>query len=165
MKPRDPDKINKIFDATLDIVSKEGLAGLTMAKVSSISDLGMGTIYNYFQNKEDIIYELFISLENKLSENIYAELVDGDPFIINLKRIFTSYFMVRWENERELKFIDQYRTSGYMTEDAETHEEALYSRAYEIIEQGKKELIIKYVDNRFLLTNTTFELCRSVILK
>jgi len=190
MKSKDQEKVNKIFDATLDVVAKGGLSGLTMAKISDASGLGMGSIYNYFENKEEIIKELFLALEFKHSRNIYSEVIDGDPFMINLKRIFNTYFMNRWENEDDFKFIDQYRNSGLMTESVLRNEELLYSRAYEILEQGKKELLVKYVDNKILLSfmtggikeivnqmkkyqlpldqkmvHTTFTLCAGVMLK
>jgi len=190
MKPRSQQNITKIFDSTLEIVSKEGLSGLTMAKISTTSTLGMSSIYNYFENKEEIINKLFHYLEEKHSKNIYSEVVNGAPFMVNLKRIFNAYYMNRWHNENDFKFIDQYRNSGLMGEADHKSEELLYSKAYEILDQGKKELLVKYVDNKILLSymtggikeiviqmkkyklpldqqlvNTTFELCAGVMLK
>jgi len=190
MKPKDPSKEDLIIETTLDIVAREGLAGLAMATISKETSLGMGTIYNYFESKEVLIDELYLKLQEKHTKRVFSEMDDNNPFMINFKLVFNAYFVDYWENDKEYRFLEQYVQSPYMSEDAQWSEEQSNGRAYKILDRGRKELLVKYVDNQILLSymkggvkeivkqmkkynlsldqeamNTAFELCASVVLK
>ena len=57
MKPRDENKILDIYRATLELVKETGLAGITMGQIAKEAGLATGTVYIYFNNKEDLIVQ------------------------------------------------------------------------------------------------------------
>lgn len=59
---------NKIIIAAMNLFSNKGFEGTSIAEIMKVADLGVGTFYNYFSNKDEIIMHLFRELNQKLSE-------------------------------------------------------------------------------------------------
>ncbi|MBB3128544.1 AcrR family transcriptional regulator [Paenibacillus rhizosphaerae] len=52
-------KKQDIMTATLDLIHEEGLPSVTFAKLIKRANVGSGTIYNYFSNKEDLVNAVY----------------------------------------------------------------------------------------------------------
>lgn len=52
-------KREDFLNATLDLITEEGLQALTFAKIINRAHVGSSTVYHYFQNKEELVSELF----------------------------------------------------------------------------------------------------------
>lgn len=46
---------DKIFRAALQLFSEKGLSGTTVEDITEAADVGKGTFFNYFQNKEQVL--------------------------------------------------------------------------------------------------------------
>ena len=60
MAPRVVDKEQRrkeIAIASLDLIHDIGIRKMTVAQVAIAAGIGKGTIYEYFENKDDIIFE------------------------------------------------------------------------------------------------------------
>lgn len=53
------DKFYAILEASKKVFAKEGYHGSSIAKIAKKADVGDGTVYLYFKNKEDILIQLF----------------------------------------------------------------------------------------------------------
>lgn len=62
----DPTKKDLIIQAAAQIFAKSGYTGTLMAQVAQTAGIGKGTIYEYFQSKEDLFYAVF---EHTMSES------------------------------------------------------------------------------------------------
>jgi AcrR family transcriptional regulator len=58
LQERAQEKIELIFEAAIRILHKQGLAALTTNEIAIVSGVSIGTIYQYFSNKEDILAQL-----------------------------------------------------------------------------------------------------------
>jgi len=78
------DKIQKRKDIALsckEIFFQHGIKDLTISQIAKTAGVGKGTIYSYFKNKEDIVFEIVntliqdrnIILEKKLSQIIITK--------------------------------------------------------------------------------------------
>lgn len=52
-------KRDDIINATLELIDEEGIQSVTFAKIFKRANVGSGTLYNYFKNKDEIICEVF----------------------------------------------------------------------------------------------------------
>ncbi|WP_294966581.1 TetR/AcrR family transcriptional regulator, partial [Sulfurimonas sp.] len=62
------DKIQKRKDIALacqDIFIQKGINDLTVSQIAKAAGVGKGTIYDYFKNKEDIVFEIVNILMQK----------------------------------------------------------------------------------------------------
>ena len=96
MKPKDPQKIERIYKATLALVSEIGLAGLTMSKIGKKAKLGMGTIYTYFESKEEIINSIYQSLKKKHGQALFGEIDNKEPFNKKFRTLFNAFMKYRF---------------------------------------------------------------------
>jgi AcrR family transcriptional regulator len=65
---------SQIIAAAIDLFSQHGIAGVTVDQIAEAADVGKGTIYNYFQAKEDIVVAFMAGFEDK----VQAKLRDID---------------------------------------------------------------------------------------
>jgi len=151
MKPKDPQKIERIHKATLILVSEIGLAGLTMSKIGKKAKLGMGTIYTYFESKEEIINSLYQTLKKKHTEEIYANFDEQQSFLVNFQVIFDVFFTSSFYQETEYFFIEQCRASLFLTPDSIALEESVHAKMKALLDEGKEKKIIKIIDNDLLI--------------
>jgi len=151
MKPRDPQKIARIHQATLALVSEIGLAGLTMSKIGKAAKVGMGTIYTYFESKEEIINSLYQSLKRKHAEEIYVNFEDTQSFLANFQAIFNSFFKNCYYREAEYFFLEQCRASHFLSLDSIVLEEAAFAKMNALLDEGKAEKLVKNIDNALLI--------------
>lgn len=79
---RSRDKVELILQVSQRILEKEGLSKLNTNRIAEEAGLGVGTIYEYFPNKESIAFELIERLAVKESDEILArfETMGEQPF-------------------------------------------------------------------------------------
>ncbi|QOY55272.1 TetR/AcrR family transcriptional regulator [Candidatus Sulfurimonas marisnigri] len=88
------DKVQKRKDIALsckEIVFENGIKSLTISSLAKTAGVGKGTIYEYFKNKEDIVFEILnISIQerNKILESRLSEIAVTKDKI----KLFSSFF-------------------------------------------------------------------------
>lgn len=60
----------KIIATAIELFARHGLADVTVDHIADVADIGKGTIYNYFQTKEDIVVAYMVDLEVKLQPKV-----------------------------------------------------------------------------------------------
>ena len=150
MKLKDPEKIELIYKATLKLVKTNGLAGLNMAAIGKEAKLGMGTMYVYFKSKEELINSLFKKLKGLNTTRIYSTIEPDAPFKVNMKKLFDNYIKNRIDYFEEHFFVEQCSNSHFLDAQSKKLDEAAYLGVNELLNLGKKELLIKEMDNALI---------------
>ena len=104
----------RVLKAAADLFKEKGYAETTISAIAQKADLGVGTIYNYFSSKNDILLSIVTNLciEKKPAEIIYA----NDPvktlcaylnryfeeFDVFTKDIWCGWFGALFSQERQL---------------------------------------------------------------
>jgi len=60
----------QIIDTAIDLFGRHGLDGVTVEHIADVADLGKGTVYNYFQTKEDIVVAYMVEKEEQVQARI-----------------------------------------------------------------------------------------------
>ena len=150
MKLRDPDKAHLIYAATLKLVKENGLAGLNMAAIGKEAKLGIGTMYVYFKSKEELINSLFKRLKSLNTNRIYSVIKPNTPFKVSMKKLFDNYIKNRIDYFEEHFFVEQCSNSHYLDTESKKIDEAAFVGIYDLLNKGKKELLIKEMDNALI---------------
>lgn len=135
MRTRDDNKEKAIRQQALKMIVKDGFEGFSMQKLAKAAKVSPGTLYIYFQDKEDLILQLCREVGNKMSE---ATLIDFDPAMP-----FSEGLKVQWinrakyciKNPLESAFLEQLKHSS------------LQLKAIGILSQGFKEVMGLFVTN------------------
>lgn len=151
VKPRDEQKIQLVYHATLQLVKEKGLAGITMSEIAREAKIATGTLYIYFDSKEVLINDLF-TLCRKSSADIYFKGYDASlPFVQGLRTIWFNLLEFRIEHFQEAVFMDQCYHSPYITATTKELTKKLIQPLYKLVERGKEEKKLKNLDAFMLL--------------
>lgn len=59
-----------IIKAAINLFSRHGIDGVTVEQIAKAADVGKGTIYNYFQTKEDIVVSFMVDVERRVQTKL-----------------------------------------------------------------------------------------------
>jgi AcrR family transcriptional regulator len=68
-----------ILDAAQDLIQVQGLAGLSAREIARRIEYSPGTIYNMFENLDDVILHVEARVLDALDKRLAAVLQDGNP--------------------------------------------------------------------------------------
>ncbi|MFA8434340.1 MAG: TetR/AcrR family transcriptional regulator [Marinifilaceae bacterium] len=150
MRLKDEQKIEAIYQATLRLNEKLGFVGMTMAKIAKEAGIATGTLYIYFKNKEVLINELYLYLKKRKAKNLLAGWRADKPFKLALKHVVVAHLRNSIENRQESAFLEQYFRSPFIREEVQNQGMELFAPFFEMVEDGKKQMIIKDLDDLLL---------------
>lgn len=107
------DKREEIMQAALELIAEHGFHGAPMAMVAERAGVGAGTIYRYFESKDELIAEIFSELERTVVESLMRGYSVDRPLrdrFIHLSTMIIRYFM---DHAIYFRFIEQYLNSPY----------------------------------------------------
>jgi len=146
------DKIQKRKNIALsckDIVLESGIRNLSISKLAKAAGIGKGTIYEYFQNKEDIVFELVNIMMQKYNIEKEKKLLSVSSTKEKIK-IFLSFFYNEKDTElrhlyKEFVSISLSMPNQEMIEFQKKCSHSYYDWFVSIIENGiqKGELILE----------------------
>lgn len=99
------DKAQKKQDIALSckkLLLKNHLADLTVSQIAKSAGIGKGTIYEYFENKEDIVFEIITILMHESDIRKHEKLMNIKSTKDKLKVFFEFYYD---QQSREMRTI------------------------------------------------------------
>jgi len=72
----------KLIASAVEIISEKGFRATTMKAISNHAEVGVATIYNYFPNKDKILYAYFEEQYIKLADQL-SEIEDFEDYALN----------------------------------------------------------------------------------
>jgi TetR/AcrR family transcriptional regulator, fatty acid metabolism regulator protein len=103
---RDPDKPQQIIDAAVRVFARKGYWNSRVSDIARAAGIAAGTIYLYFETKEDILITVF---RDKMAQFVSAlwRAIAGEPdAVAKLRRLVTMHFEIL-EREPELAEVVQ----------------------------------------------------------
>lgn len=104
------DKKERALQLTRDLILKKGIQGASMAKVSETTKIPVGTLYNLFHSKEELIGAVYLYCRNIL---ILSEQTDfsGMSFKEALQYNMHNYITQALKHPQDYLFVQQYHLS------------------------------------------------------
>ena len=156
MAPKLVDKKAKkiaILEAAMKIFAKKGIRNTKIIDIAKVANIGKGTIYEYFKNKEDIFRESFLYYTKELEKTIAIrtfKLTDPEE---KLRALITSFVdVIDKQNLDHMEIIFDFWAEG-----VRCHEEnnvfdlkAMYrdwrNLIISILEEGIKQKKFRNID-------------------
>lgn len=143
-------KKDAILEAALKLLTEKGVHATPMSAIAREAGTGMGTIYNYFPNKDTLINALYVTIKNR-EKTIFVAFNDQEPLRTQFEEYYTKAIQFFIDNPLYFKLIEQLQGSPIITaESKETGFEAIYF-AHELIENGKNRRVIKNIETNELM--------------
>ncbi len=109
MSPRKVNKEEKRREVALacsDLIHEVGMKNITVAQVAKTAGIGKGTVYEYFDNKDDIIFEII----NIHIEQYHDEFKESIKTVKNTKDKIRHFFkFVLDDSEENMKHFNGYK--------------------------------------------------------
>jgi AcrR family transcriptional regulator len=87
-----------ILEAAVRVLEREGAQKFTTARVAEAAGVGVGSLYQYFPNKEAILFRLQTDEWDQTSALLESILVDSDePAPERLRSMVRAFFQSEWE--------------------------------------------------------------------
>jgi len=93
------DKRTAILEATIRVLRERGLSGLKVEEVARRAEVGKGTVYLYFEHKQDLLKALVEHRTMRFYDDAAAITQLELPFAERLQKLL----------ERRLDFVDEWR--------------------------------------------------------
>jgi len=96
------EKRRSIALASKSLLLEHGIKNITIAKIAACAGVGKGTIYEYFSNKEDIVFEIISVFIAEHEKRLY-ELIDQD--ISTKEKIKTALALLYSDASHEKQLV------------------------------------------------------------
>jgi len=115
-----PDKKTAILSAALELFADNGFHCAPVSRLAHLAGVGVGSIYRYFKDKDELIHALYEQVSNSVQEVVNQPCGEAQP----LRDQFVD-FMVRLlsyldAHPREFRFLEQYYHSPFGIEKKRT---------------------------------------------
>lgn len=106
------DRRQQVLQAAAKSFSLFGYKATTMDQVAKIANVGKGTIYTFFTNKEQLFDEILRELIAEMKIIAEREIRRDKPFFDNLHRALDALLEFRSEQELFIKLSQEHREFG-----------------------------------------------------
>ncbi len=124
-KDRSSDKYIRIIQAATKVFAKKGFFHAKVSDIAKEAQVADGTIYIYFENKDDILISLFEAQMKSVIENMVTQLSkENDPVrklrcfaLTHLQLIEQNKAMaeiIQVELRQSSKFMKEYKNEGFV---------------------------------------------------
>jgi len=87
----------EILDTALRLFSEKGYHNVSMQEIAKTAEFGVGTLYKFFKNKEELYKDLVLEQSNRFHEALMRAIEEGEDEVEKLR----NYVRVKGEVFRE----------------------------------------------------------------
>jgi len=143
-------KKEAILSAALKLLALKGVHATPMSAVAKEAKTGMGTIYNYFPNKEVLINSIYVQIKQD-ERLVFAKFDIEKPFKTQFDEYYTNAIQFYIKNPLYFYFIEQLQASPIITSESKELGYEAVTPVSELLNKGKKQKVIKNIATNDLM--------------
>lgn len=158
MKHAPEDKRQALLQTALKLFTKNGFHGTPTSKIAKKAGVATGTLFHYFNTKEELINQLYLEIKQELRQALAAG-VDNERTIRGMfYKGWLNFIVWALEHPEKLQFFNQFSSSPYISN--LTREEGLQHFRFlkDLLEEGKRQDVLKDMSTD-LLFDITVGMC------
>jgi AcrR family transcriptional regulator len=153
MRLKDENKSENIFNAAIQLINEFGLAEISMSKIAKKANVSSSTIYVYFENKEDMLNKLYLSVKEKMSRAVFDNFDDSTSFQ-SYETFLRKLANFIFNNKDSFLFMEQFANSPLIHKLSRREGREFFDPIRNLFEKGKKHNVFKKVDTDLLVIFT-----------
>jgi AcrR family transcriptional regulator len=117
-RPKSGDKRNAILDAATRLFAERGLTAAPTSEISNQAGVAEGTLFTYFQTKDDLINALYREIKLELADAMMSDFPRKKNVRARLRHVWDRY--VNWgiANPKQRKVLAQLTVSEVLTKES-----------------------------------------------
>ena len=142
------DKKQAIFESMQDLIRDHGFHGASMSLVAKNAAVAAGTIYHYFESKEQLICALYQYNRDRVVSVISAALKGSDSYKDKFFRVWNSLYQFYVHEPNVLIFFEQFVNSPFIADKYPNH---FRGELYDFLSDGIKQKVVRSLKPEILL--------------
>ncbi|MBE0595709.1 MAG: TetR/AcrR family transcriptional regulator [Desulfuromonadales bacterium] len=142
MASKNGDKRRAILAAALELFAENGFHGAPTSLIAQRAGIGVGTIYRYFKDKDELIHELHQEVHGRVLARICDGYDEGGSVRERFLFLFSRLLRLFLSEPKEFRFLEQYYYSPFAHRDelSSPPKEALMKR---LLRLGRDQQLIR----------------------
>ena len=117
-RPRSENKRNAILEAATRVFAKRGLTAAPTSEISKQAGIAEGTLFTYFDTKDDLINALYRELKLELADAMMSGFPRKKSVRIRLRHVWDRYVSWGVANPDQRKVLAQLTVSEVLTKES-----------------------------------------------
>ncbi len=152
------DKRSALLDATLYLVNNRGFHDAPMAKIAKMAKVAPATIYLYFENKQDLINQLYLHVKASFSAHAFQNYDSTQPVKKGFETIWNNIAHYKINHLDEAIFLSQCDITPMIDEESKQKGLLHLQPLLDLWKRGQEEGVIKEVSPYLLYAYTVHPL-------
>lgn len=135
---RKADRRREIMDAALGLFVERGFHGTTVPEIATRASVGLGTIYRYFESKDQLVNELYRSWKAQLGEAIAQAAGQGTP-----RQQFHGIWerMLRFvaDHPQGFEFVELHHHAPYLDDNSRAQEKRMHEFGVALLSHAQSQ--------------------------
>lgn len=145
IREKSKEKRNALLKSTLSLVNNNGFHDAPMSKIAKMANVSPATIYIYFENKRDLINQLYLELKISYTEQAFKAYSENMPVKKAFELIWYNIADYKLKQVEEAWFLSQCDNTTMIDEASRQEGLKHLQPLLDLWERGKKEGIIKNI--------------------
>ncbi|MEX2592494.1 MAG: TetR/AcrR family transcriptional regulator [Anditalea sp.] len=144
------EKRNIILESTLELVKEHGFQGFPISEVAKRGGIAVGTIYHYFEGKDELIRELYYYVVDMIYQTALEKDDGSKSFKERYYDLWSNLVNLYCEKPSILRFFDLYNNSSYYSPEAHTEESKFYKWLFGFFAEGLQSGSLRSISKELL---------------
>ena len=147
------EKLQRILSEACRLFAEKGFHGTAVPEVAAAADVGAGTIYRYFENKEDLVNGVFVYSKTKLRDQMAAnmESLEGADLEIMFYQLWRNLCSFAHDYPTEFYFLELQEHTKYLNRESRKLERDVLAPIRFYALRGRRLGLIKPVPTMALI--------------
>lgn len=150
------EKRSALLKATLFRINNGGIQDASMAKIAKQANVSPATIYLYFENKQDLVNQLYLDVKTKFTSKAFKEYDLKNPVKRSFEQIWFNMADFKLNQKEEASFLSQCDNTPLIDEKTLRKGLVLLQPLFDLWVRGQKEGIIKNISPFLLYAYTIY---------
>ena len=132
------------MEATMKLVSSHGMEGVSTALIANEANVGMGTLYRYFESKEVLLRSIFELLREEMLLVVMEGIAQSETSVfVQFKSIVINLTHYYVDHRLEFQFLQKYSDSSYMKDSYLDESAIILEPISHILSSGGKDFTFR----------------------
>ena len=145
------DKRAAVLQAMMELVTEHGFHGTAMSMVAKRAGVAAGTIYHYFESKEEVINELYKELKQQMGAALMQESSRKGTIKDRFFEFYFNLYHYFVEHPDQFHFLEQYSNSPYISQTAREENKRFDQPVLDFLQQGIELGVMRPLDLRIMI--------------
>ncbi|GHU03133.1 TetR family transcriptional regulator [Spirochaetia bacterium] len=141
--PIQSSKRDDLLNAALKLIAGQGFHAAPMSQIAGEANIGVGTIYRYFRNKDELINGLYLEIRKRMAGVIGKGQDETAPVKAQFVKSLQNLIRYLIEHPTEIQFTQQYENSPFITGETKAEIEKTASPISDLLIRAQTEKLLK----------------------